>query len=84
MISQILNYRFLPATKQVVLEDVFTVDISRVQYIRNITKNVELYNYSTSAPLVSDGTNIVTVPTSCAGMTFGNELYITYDFDICP
>jgi hypothetical protein len=58
------------------------VDISKVQYIHNTTRNISLYDYSISSPLVSLGNNVVIVPTNCNGMLYTDTLDITYDFDV--
>lgn len=84
MIAPVLQYAFTPRTRQIVLKSVAVVDTSRVQYIINATRNITLYNYSTPTSLTTDGTNIVTVSTSCAGMLYTDELNITYDYPLEP
>ena len=84
MIAPVLQYAFTPRTRQIVLKSVAVVDTSRIQYIINATRNITLYNYSTPTSLTTDGTNIVTVSTSCAGMLYTDELNITYDYPLEP
>lgn len=84
MIAPVLQYAFTPRTRQIILKNVAVVDTSRIQYIINVTRNITLYNYSTPTSLTTDGTNIVTVSTSCAGMLYTDELNITYDYPLEP
>lgn len=84
MIAQVIGYEFTPILNKIVLKDIQQVDLSKVQYIHNTTRNISLYNYSSSSPLVSLGTNVIIVPVSCAGMSYTDDLEITYDFDISP
>lgn len=80
MVAQVVNYSFVPATKKVTLKDVQVVDTSRIQYIINTTRNVTLYDYTNPTTITTDGTNVVTVSTSTAGMVYTDELFISYDF----
>jgi len=84
MIARVLQYSWVPATKRITLKDVQTVDVSRVQYIINITRGITLYDYSTPSvgtiTLIED--NIIEISHSTAGMVFTDELAITYDFPI--
>lgn len=84
MVARLYNYSFNPATKQIVFGDVQIVDISKVQYIINVTKGITLYDYTAPTLITTDGTNVVTVSHSTAGMVYTDELELTYDFPIEP
>lgn len=82
MIARVISYSFTPSTRRITLKDVQTVDISKVQYIINLTRGNTLYDYSIPAigtiSLVEN--NIVQISHSTAGMLYTDELAITYDF----
>ena len=78
MVIRLYNYKFTPKNRELVLKDILIVETAKIQYINNITKGIVLFNYSVDAPLTTDGTNIVTLSRSCAGMSYKDELEITY------
>ena len=82
MITRLLSFNFLPSTKEITFRDVQIVEISRIQYIINITTGQTMYDFSNPTPITTDGYNVVTVSTSTAGMKYTDELAITYDFDM--
>ena len=82
MIAKLINFTFTPATKKLVLKEIAVVDVARIQYIYNVTRNVVLYTYSSPTTITSDGTNIITISANTAGMAYNDELTITYDFPV--
>lgn len=79
MVAHLYSYTFVPATKELTLKDIQIVDIAKIQYIINTTRGVTLYNYSSPTLLTTDGTNIITLSASTAGMLYTDEFDITYD-----
>lgn len=79
-VAKVIDYTFTPATKKIVFKDVAIVDVSAIQYIYNVSRGISLYNYSSPTAISTDGTNIVTISASTAGMLATDQLDITYFF----
>lgn len=79
MKTLVKNYTFDPATKQITITNLTTLDLEQLLLITNVTDNIMIYNFADPSIGASVSGNVITLDYNTASMNAADDIQIFID-----